>query len=68
MNKDIMKKLGFEKEVKMFENRVCPICCRPVDLSNGFTSTGLFRDDKSRREFEISGMCQKCQDGTFGAD
>ena len=25
-----------------------------------------FRDDLSRREFEISGMCQKCQDRIFG--
>ncbi len=29
---------------------------------------GTFRDDLSLREFYISGMCQKCQDGTFGGD
>lgn len=25
-----------------------------------------FRDELSAREYEISGMCQKCQDGFFG--
>lgn len=25
-----------------------------------------FRDEVSRREFRISGMCQSCQDETFG--
>lgn len=25
-----------------------------------------FRDDISRKEFSISNMCQKCQDGIFG--
>ena len=24
-----------------------------------------FRDEESRREFHISGMCQKCQDEVF---
>ena len=68
MNRDIMKQAGFEKEVMMFENSVCPTCCRPINLSNGFTPTGLFRNAKSWAEFEISGMCQKCQDEFFGVD
>lgn len=34
----------------------CPICTKPV---------GNFRDDLSRREYEISGMCQDCQDEVF---
>ena len=25
-----------------------------------------FRDDLSIKEYSISGMCQKCQDGVFG--
>jgi len=25
-----------------------------------------FKDDLSRREFDISKMCQECQDGVFG--
>jgi hypothetical protein len=27
-----------------------------------------FRDDLSRKEYQISGMCQRCQDDIFGAD
>ena len=26
-----------------------------------------FRDDISRREYHISGLCQRCQDSMFGA-
>jgi hypothetical protein len=26
-----------------------------------------FRDEKSRREYRISGFCQECQDNMFGA-
>ena len=29
-------------------------------------SAKSFRDDVSKREFAISGFCQKCQDETFG--
>ena len=32
---------------------LCPTCDEPV---------GLFRDELSKREYNISGMCQKCQD------
>ena len=34
----------------------CPFCNKEV--------TG-FKDSLSLREFEISGLCQKCQDETF---
>lgn len=37
----------------------CPTCTQPV---------GEFRDDLSRKEFSISGMCQKCQDSVFGGE
>jgi hypothetical protein len=29
---------------------------------------GEFRDDTSEREYEISGLCQKCQDAIFAED
>jgi len=35
----------------------CPTCKQPV---------GEFKNPLSRREYEISGMCQKCQDKVFG--
>ena len=28
----------------------------------------VFRDELSRKEFSISGFCQKCQDTTFGEE
>lgn len=35
---------------------LCPICGREV---------GDFKDDLSRKEFAISGLCQQCQDEIF---
>ena len=58
MNKDIMCAVGFGKEVDMVENNQCPLCSKPIDPDG-------FRDDLSRKEYGISGLCQKCQDGVF---
>lgn len=60
MNKDIMKAAGFEKEVALVENNQCPFCHQSVALDS-------FRDAISKREFAISGLCQSCQDKTFGS-
>jgi len=53
---------NFGRSTAIQEN-VCvpePIGCgRPVDMSE-------FRDDLSRREYRISGLCQSCQDAIFG--
>ena len=38
----------------------CPLCGAEI---NGVDE---FKDEASMREFGISGMCQKCQDETFG--
>ena len=46
---------------KMFERReqeLCPFCGK--DMTNP-----TFRDEKSRKEFMISGICQECQDDFF---
>lgn len=37
----------------------CLFCKQPV---------GPFRDDLSKKEFTISGLCQACQDSVFGID
>lgn len=37
----------------------CPSCEFPV---------GSFRDEVSLKEYEISGLCQTCQDEIFGED
>ena len=45
----------------MFErnaNGKCPFCGKNMD-------NATFRDKKSRKEFEISGICQECQDKHF---
>lgn len=60
MNKDIMRKAGFEKEVALVESFICPTCCKDILLLNAF------KDELSYREYRISGMCQQCQDEVFG--
>lgn len=37
----------------------CPFCKEPI---------GDFRNELSRKEFKISGLCQKCQESVFGRD
>ncbi len=59
MNKEIMKKAGFEKEVKLFESGKCPMCKEEINLND-------FEDDLILKEYTISGLCQKCQNDIFG--
>jgi ribosomal protein L37AE/L43A len=40
--------------------KLCPFC--------GFSVSQDFRDELSRKEYKISGLCQKCQDKTFGGE
>lgn len=56
-----MEQAGFGKEMKLVENRQCPICTQKINPND-------FKNDLSLREFIISGMCQKCQDKIFGED
>lgn len=37
----------------------CPFCGKTINLND-------FRDSKSLKEYQISGLCQKCQDKFFG--
>ena len=61
MNKSIMKQMGFHKEVKNVESNKCATCSETITLDS-------FRDSLSRKEFTISGMCQKCQDSVFNCE
>lgn len=54
-----MKQAGFGKEAAMVKNGLCPFCAKAIETSD-------FKDDLSRKEFGISGLCQACQDDTFG--
>lgn len=38
--------------------------CIPAPIGCGGEATE-FRDDLSRKEYRISGLCQKCQDSVF---
>ena len=56
---DMTKELfGRGRKVAM-DNQMCVIC---GDDANHFT------DERSRKEYGISGMCQSCQDGVFSVD
>lgn len=47
----------FPEAVEDIRNKKCPMCGGDI---------GEFKDEISKREYEISGLCQKCQDGVFG--
>lgn len=49
-----MLKTMFERK----EQGLCPFCGK--DMSNP-----VFKDENSKKEFMISGMCQECQDDFF---
>lgn len=59
MNINIMNKAGFTKQVGEVLKGNCPFCGKNVSEKD-------FRDRISVREFKISGICQECQDKTFG--
>ncbi len=61
VNKDIMRSVGFGAAVDAVEAGRCPFCGEVVDLTG-------FRDSLSRKEYLISGLCQKCQDSFFGGE
>jgi hypothetical protein len=59
MNRKIMEALGFKEDMALVDAGKCPVCKQPI--------TG-FRNEDSEKEFRVSGMCQDCQDKTFGTD
>jgi len=59
MEKPDLNKPAFKIFPEMAERVIrgdCSFCGEPV---------GKFRDGLSRKEYGISGMCQKCQDKVF---
>ena len=56
--KNILTALGFGEEVKREEKGLCVFCSKPVVWED-------FKDEISKKEFRISGICQECQDKTF---
>jgi len=41
------------------EKNICVCCSKPIKMED-------FKDQLSIKEYGISGLCQKCQDDTFG--
>jgi len=50
--------MGFTPQKEAEEKGICSRCKKPV---------GAFKDDISRREYNITGFCQECQDWLFAA-
>lgn len=55
----LLIKNGFSDEVEIAREGLCPFCHRKIDPKTEFV------DDLSVTEYNISGLCQKCQDGFF---
>ena len=47
----------FPGTAKAIDEKCCPMCRQPI---------GEFRDTLSAKEYQISGICQTCQDEIFG--
>jgi hypothetical protein len=58
IKRNLLVSAGMGEEVRRVMLGMCPFCQKPVTIED-------FRDDLSRREFQISGMCQSCQDDIF---
>ena len=53
-----MKAMGFKREIDEVSKGICPFCHKVVKAED-------FKDNLSRKEYGISGLCQICQDKTF---
>jgi hypothetical protein len=67
---NMLNKLMPEREQRLKEHK-CVTCgnelkIKPDPEHLGYFINNEFRDSLSVREFQISGMCQKCQDLVFG--
>lgn len=50
--------LFLTKEKNRIERGLCPTCEKKVKEEE-------FKDELSKKEYSINGMCQECQDNTF---
>jgi hypothetical protein len=58
MNKKILLELGMTEKLYLIQNNCCPFCKEKIDIKS-------FKDSLSVKEYEISGLCQNCQDKIF---
>jgi hypothetical protein len=60
---DAFAKASFGRErSQAARESICVMCGEKINPDKDF------RDDISRKEYDISGLCQKCQDKVFGDD
>lgn len=60
MNNEILRIMGFDKEVDaMYEGR-CPLCDQIIELD-------VLKEAEQRymNEYEVTGICKPCQDEVF---
>lgn len=57
MNEKIIGK-HFGEKIKLIAEKKCPACEKEINMDD-------FKDRLSKKEFEISGLCQSCQDEMF---
>jgi len=53
------KKSFGRSQTEAKEKKICVFCGKEIKMED-------FKDQLSIKEYEISGLCQKCQDDTFG--
>ena len=56
LNKPVF--IMFPEAKSLVEQGLCPICSQKIEEND-------FKDELSRREYSVSGLCQNCQDNTF---
>jgi len=56
--KDILRLCGLGNQVEAVEAGFCPLCLEPVSKDDLTSELYI-------KEYNISGMCQKCQDKVF---
>lgn len=63
----------FPEARELTQRKRCPFCKKIVNTSDAFNESyapdrlsNPFRDELSRKEYSISGLCQDCQDEMFG--
>lgn len=61
MNEKLMRAVGLDKEMDLVAVGKCPFCKQVVSIAD-------FKDALSKKEYLISGLCQKCQDDFFSSE
>jgi hypothetical protein len=61
----LKNELGIDRKESISADK-CATCGKDVTIEVESGKIDDFRDNESRHEYRISGMCQECQDSVFG--